>query len=318
MPSIVTSNTSIKSNIIADIAYNYSQKSNMSLALSQLRLSTGKKINQAADDISGFITSNSLTARNGGLKSALRSADEAINVVAIAQDSYDNISKLLSEIKSSAATAASSSLGTDEIVALGKASFRLAQQIQLVVDSTVFSGRQLLYGNFSAQFNVGANGSNSALNVNVNLSYNNEDLNVQSRNFNLFSITNNRDGGSVSNFGGITNLNLSVLNNISNSELGIFANSRIGETIASLADALQNVSNVAAYLGGIQNRLQSQNEIINSQITNYNSAISRIQDTNVADEQLNYSKNAFLQSSSLSSLSQANLSPFNLFRLFTN
>lgn len=318
MPSIVNTNNSIKSNIIADLALNYSQKSGTSLAQSQLRLSTGKRINQATDDISGFITSNTLIARNSELKSALRSSDEALNVVAIAQNSYENISNLLTEIKSSAATASSSSLGTDEIVALGKASYRLAQQIQLVVDSTAFSGRQLLYGNFSAQFTVGSSANNNTLKLNVNLSYNNTDLNVESGNFKLFSTKNNLDSSGISNFGGISNLDLSLLNSISNNELGIFANSVIGDTISSLADALKNISNVAAYLGGIQNRLQSQNEIINSQMVNYSSAISRIQDTNVADEQLNYSKSAFLQSSSLSSLSQANLSPFNLFRLFTN
>lgn len=318
MPTIISNGSRIRTNISAELAYNFAQKASSDLAQNQLRISTGQKINSASDDVSGFITAGALTARNGALKSALRSAGEAINVVSIAQDSYDNINQLLSDLKNSAATASNSSLGTDEIVSLGKASYRLAQQIQFVVDSSVFSGKQLLYGNFSAQFNVGNNGNNDILSVNVNLSADNADLNVESRNFKVFSIVDNQNGSSVSNFAGVSNLDLSVLNNISNDSLGIFANDIIKDTITSLSDAIQNISNVGAYLGGVQMRLESQNEISSSQIVNYNSAISRIKDSDIAQEQLNYSKNAFLQNSALNSLTQANLSPFNFFRLFTN
>ena len=73
--------------------------------------------------------------------------------------------------------------------------------------------------------------------------------------------------------------------------------------------ALNNVNIVAAYLGGIQNRLNSQEDLLKGQITNYNAAISRLEDADVALEQLELIKSQFLQQTSLVSLAQANQNP---------
>jgi flagellin len=98
--------------------------------------------------------------------------------------------------------------------------------------------------------------------------------------------------------------------------LGIFSTSQVSSTITSLANALTHVNKVASYLGGIQNRLNSQEELLQSQITNYNAAISRIEDADVATEQLNLIKNQFLQQTSLISLAQANQNPQAFLKLF--
>ena len=76
--------------------------SNRSIAKSQLRLSTGKRINSAADDVAGYITSRSLNSRNVSLKAALNSVGEAKNVTSISQDALDNITNLLTQIKDAA------------------------------------------------------------------------------------------------------------------------------------------------------------------------------------------------------------------------
>jgi flagellin len=83
----------------------------------------------------------------------------------------------------------------------------------------------------------------------------------------------------------------------------------------SLDKAITNVNKVATYLGGIQTRLSSQEETLTSQITNYKSAISRIEDADVAEEQMKLITNQFLQSASLISLSQANQSPTEFLQL---
>jgi flagellin len=84
----------------------------------------------------------------------------------------------------------------------------------------------------------------------------------------------------------------------------------------SLANAINNINKVATYLGGISNRLSSQEELLKSQITNYNAAISRIVDADVAKEQLYLIKSQFLQQTSIISLSQANQNPNAFMRLF--
>jgi len=149
MPTAISGGGRIRTNTPAENAYNALMKSNNVIAQSQLRLSTGKRINSAADDVAGYITSRSLGARNGALKSALKATGEAVNVSAISMDALDNINTLLTNIKDSAAQASSGALGTDEKVALAQGAYRLAQQIQFVVDSTVFGGSQLLQGSFA-------------------------------------------------------------------------------------------------------------------------------------------------------------------------
>lgn len=312
MPSILSTGARIRQNIPAENAYNALNAANQNIALRQLRLSTGKRINSAADDVAGYITSRSLSARNSSLKSALQIVGEAKNVTAISQDALDNIQSLINDIKTSASSASSGSLGTDEKVALAKGAYRLAQQIQFITDSTVFGGRQLLQGGYSGNFTVGFKADNSVLTIAIDLTTNNSDYNITGAASNNFDI----QATSATQFAGVQGLDLSSLDSVSDSDLGIFSSTNINTTLNSLSSALNNVNKVAAYLGGIQNRLDSQENLLSSQITNYNAAISRIEDADVATEQLDLIKSQFLQQSSLISLAQANQTPQSFLQLF--
>lgn len=320
MPVAISGEGRIKTNTPAENAYNSLIRSNQQIANSQLRLSTGKRINSAADDVSGYITSRSLGARNGALKAALRAVGEAGNVASIGMDALDNINTLLSQVKDAAASASSGALGTDEKVALAKGAYRLAQQVQFVVDSTAFGGKQLLQGAYSGDWTIGYYANNNLLKIGIDLTKGNADFDISSNNFDLnatSAATNAGGAGATAgSFAGVTGLSLESLNLISTSDLGIFASDKISATITSLATALTHVNKVASYLGGIQNRLNSQEELLQSQITNYNSAISRIEDADVAVEQLSLIKNQFLQQTSLISLAQANQNPQAFLKLF--
>lgn len=302
MPFAIGGNARIRTNTPAENAYNSLDISNRDISLRQLRLSTGKRINNAADDVAGYITSRALQARNGFLKSALLTVGDAQNTANIIMDSLDGINDLLAKIKDATSQAASGSLGTDEKVALAKAAFRLTQQIQTLADSTVFGGAQLLGGSFTANFIIGLDAKNTLLSLNIDMSTSNTDFNVAGGNFNVNSL-------SVSDFGSVAGLDLNRLNLVNSDDLGIFSSGEIGKTLTSLTKAIDNVNNVAAYLGGITNRLASQENLLNNQIVNYNAAISRIEDADVAKEQLQLIKSQFLQQGSLTSLTQANQNP---------
>jgi flagellin len=311
MPTVFSGDSRIRTNIPALNAYNALSSTNNDIALRQLRLSTGKRINSASDDVAGYITSRALNARNESLKSALNAVGEAKNVTAITQDALDNISGLLTKIKENASTASSGALGTDEKVALAKASYRLAEQLQFVVNSTVFGGKQLIDGSFSGTWTIGYNAANNLLTLEVDLKNNATaaaKFNVDT-NFDLNALT-------VTSFAGVTGLNMLSLNAITTTDLGIFSESQVGSTLTSLATAIGNVSKVASYLGGIENRLTSQDELLRSQITNYKAAVSRIEDSDVATEQLELVKSQFIQQASLISLAQANQNPQSFLQLF--
>jgi flagellin len=316
MPTAISGGARIRTNVPALNAYNALQIASNKIATSQLRLATGKRINTAADDVSGYITSRNLGARNSALKAALNSTGDAKNVTSITQDALDNIGNLLIDIKESAAIASSGALGTDEKVALAKGAYRLAQQVQFIVDSTVFGGEQLLWGDFTGDWTIGYYADDTLLEIEVDLTATNDDFNVAG-DFNL-NATNAAVAsiGTATDFAGISGLSLQNLDEVTNEELGIFSSTKVNSTLTSLANAIDNVNKVASYLGGIQVRLDSQTELLNSQITNYSAAISRIEDADVAKEQLDLVKNQFLQQASTISLAQANQTPNQYLQLF--
>lgn len=323
MATAISGGSRIRTNSAAENAYNALKASNDRIAVSQLRLSTGKRINSASDDVAGYITSRSLQARNSSLKTALKSVGEAKNVTAIVQDSLDNIQGLLNDIKGLASNAASGALGTDEKVALAKGAYRLTQQIQTIVDSTVFGGKELLDGDFSGDWNIGFSSKSELLNISLNLKNTNQaDFNLTgaaSNDFDLSATGSDFGSGSTTaatNFAGVAGLDLSKLDDITDQDLDMFAAENIATTLQSLSDAITNVNKVASYVGGIENRLTSQSNLLTSQITNYNAAISRIEDVEVAEEQLESIKQSFLQNVSLISLTQANQNPQSLLQLF--
>jgi flagellin len=328
MPSAISGDSRIRTNIPADNAYNALSAASDNIALRQLRLSTGKRINSAADDVAGYITSRSLSARNGALRAALNSAGDAKNVTSIAQDALDQISSLTVQIKDATAMASSGALGTDEKVALAKGAYRLAQQIQFITDSTVFGGKQLLQGAFTGEWVTGYYGNNDLMKIKIDLTTHNVDYNVNGS-FDLNSTVESTASrgaitGATGNFAGVSGLNLDDLNKVSNDDLGYFSyliesgedKSKVHLTLGSLATAIDNINKVASYLGGIEVRLNSQETMLKSQITNYKAAISRIEDADVATEQMELIKSQFLQQTSLITLSQANQNPQQFLQLF--
>ena len=310
MPFAVGGNARIRTNISAENAYNALEISNRDISLRQLRLSTGKRINNAGDDVAGYITSRHLAARNGALRSSLLTVGDAFNITNIGMDSLDNIYNLMVIIKEQTAQAASGAMGTDEKVALAKASYRMVEQIQTVCDSTVFGGRQLLDGTYSADFFVSTNAKNELLTIPISLEFDNPDYDVPGDYFNVNAM---RAGDY---FGGVMGLDMTLFYTVGdNDDMGIFSIDRIGQTMQSLDKAIQNINKTATYLGGISNRLTSQEDLLKGQITNYNAAISRIEDADVAKEQLSLIKSQFLQQASITSLAQANQNPQHYLKL---
>lgn len=310
MPFAIGGNARIRTNTPAENAYNALDISSRDMSLRQLRLSTGKRINNAADDVAGYITSRALEARNGSLKAALNAVGDAGNTSYIIMDGLENISQLLIKIRDATATAASGAMGTDEKVALAKSAYRMAQQIQTVVDSTVFGGRQLIDGSFSADFVIGTNAQHDLLTLNINLTTFNNDYDISSNYFTVNSMLSNM-------FGGVTGLDLRDLDNVSSTNLGVYEFDNIKDTLKMITSAHNNINKVASYVGGIVNRLNSQEDLLKNQVTNYNAAISRIEDADVAKEQLELIKSQFLQQASLVSLAQANQNPQSFLQLIT-
>lgn len=148
--------TRISTNIAALNNLNSLRSINTRLGTAQLRLATGKRINQAADDPAGLTIAMKLSARNEGLKAALGNIGDAKNMLSVAEGGLQQINDLLIEMKAKATQAASDTLGADERAAIQQQLESLAKQINDIVDETRWNDSKLLDGSVNKTLQTGA------------------------------------------------------------------------------------------------------------------------------------------------------------------
>ncbi len=142
----------INTNVSALKAYNSLFFTTKSMTATQERLSTGKRINAAADDPAGFILSRKLNVRADGLASASENVGNARNVLGVAEGGANNISKLIEEVRKNVARAADDSLSSDERIEIQSIVEELADEIDQVVETTRWGSQKLLDGTFQSKF----------------------------------------------------------------------------------------------------------------------------------------------------------------------
>jgi flagellin len=168
-------------------------------------------------------------------------------------------------------------LGSDELGAIVTQINDYLNEVGDIIGTTKFSDQKLLSGNFTGKaFQVGPDSTDQ---VKVSL-----DTLISSADFGLNSLT-TADVGSAA-------------------------------TIASIDKAINTVSTELQYVGSLENRLSSKAQMLNTTLTNTDSAISRIYDADLAKEQMSLMKYQILQSTATSMLAQANSAPQNYLTLF--
>ena len=147
----------INNNIAAFNAYRNLGVSDSQMAKSLEKLSSGFRINRAADDAAGLVISESLRAQVGGLKVAVRNAQDGISVVQTAEGALNEVHSMLQRMRDLAVQAANGSADTDARTAADNEYQALAGEITRMGTSTKFGATPLLDGTFSAiDFQVGA------------------------------------------------------------------------------------------------------------------------------------------------------------------
>jgi flagellin len=126
------------------------QSINKQLGVHQTRLSTGKRINSAADDPAGLTIATKLDSRSQGLKVALDNIGDAKNLLAVAEGGIGRISDIIIQMKNKAAQAASDTMGTAERSAIKEQLTAYAKQIDDIVEQTSWNGNKLIDGSKNA------------------------------------------------------------------------------------------------------------------------------------------------------------------------
>ena len=292
----------INTNISALNALKSLNDVNTRLSVSQLRLATGKRINSAADDAAGFSIAKKFNARSQGLGQALSNIGSAKNLMAVAEGHLNNILDILTQMKTKATQAADDSLGSSERNAIKAELNQLAVQIDLEVaqatwnSNSIFGGANATSGSASSvqfKFQIGA-GSSSTNDV---------------LSFDLLANAN------VSFDGGNTNYTSSGLN-VSIATTSVASNASARALMSNLDTAIEDVSEALSYIGSVVNRLTYQETSLTVARTNTDAARSRIEDADMAYEQLEATKLQILQQTASAMLAQANTSPQIIMQLF--
>ena len=246
---------------------------NRDLAETQLRLSTGFRINKAEDDAAGFSISAKLGARIAGLEQALSNAGDTKSVLDIAEASFNSIVDILTTLKTNATQAANDTLGSEERAFIQSQVDSLLNELDSITAQTVFQGNNLLDGSFNFTFQVGERTADT--------------INIQ--------IQQNSTGFSQ---GGLTLTGIQVDSQ---------ANS--AAALVSIDTAITAVAGAVNSLGIYQTQLSIREEILTQSINSNNAARSRIRDADFAREQSESIKLQILQQTAISALAQANVAP---------
>jgi flagellin-like hook-associated protein FlgL len=236
------------------------------------RLSSGFRINSAADDAAGLQISNRLTSQINGLDQAARNANDGISLAQVAEGAMEEITNSLQRIRNLAIQSQNGLNSSSDRAALQKEVTALKTEMSRIATTTQFGTQSLLSGGFSAKFLVGANANQ---NISINLS---------------------RSGGFGTSGLGLASLSISSVTGAS-------------AALAAIDSAIGVIDGARADLGALQNRFQATIRNLTNISENVSGARSRIRDTDFARETAELTRQQILQQTSTTVLAQANQRP---------
>lgn len=263
---------SINQNIAATNAYRNLANTQNDLGKSLEKLSSGFRINRAADDAAGLAISEGLRSQVGGLKVAARNAQDGISVVQTAEGALTEVHAILQRVRDLTVQGANDSNSAEARSNIETEITSLGTELTRIADSTNFNGTKLLDGSkASLTFQVGADGdANSAITVTLD--------NVKT---------------TVSGI----------------AALSVADHATAQASTGSVDTAIEAISTTRADLGAMQNRLEHTIKNVNVAVENLSASESRIRDTDMANEMVSFTRAQILSQAGTAMLAQANQIP---------
>ena len=236
------------------------------------RLSSGYRINQAADDAAGLAISENLRGNIRGLKQASRNSEDGVSLVQVAEGGLNEISNMLIRLRELGVQAASDTIGETERKFLDVEYQQLKSEIQRIAEVTEFNGRDLL------------NGTGGIIDIQVGV---HNDPFKDRISFN----------SSAAN---------STLESLALTAESLATKEQAQSSLSTVDSAMTSVNAMRANFGAMQNRLNSTIANLGIAHENLSAANSRIRDTDVASETAELTRNSILMQAGVSVLGQAN------------
>ena len=277
-------------------------------AKSTEKLSSGYKINRAADDAAGLAISEKMRRQIRGLTQASANAQDGISCVQTAEGALNEVHDMLHRITELAVKGETATLTSTDRAYIQTEVQQLMSEIDRVQSTTTFNEQNLLTGEFtSKQLQVGAE---AGQHIGITI----QNMSVQG----LMDLATANQGDKVYSTGGSNTSNIktaadqvmeSFYTSFDKDDMTTVAEEKGFASLNAVVKAmLQEVSKQRSDLGSVQNRLEHTISNLDNIVENTTSAESAIRDTDIATEMVKYSNNNILQQAGTSMLSQANQS----------
>jgi flagellin len=246
------------------------------------KLSSGYRINRAADDAAGLAISEKMRGQIGGLAQAQRNAQDGISLVQTAEGSLNEVHSMLQRVRDLKVQYNNGTLSTDDKVAIAAEVSQIAGEVKNITEDTKFNGTAV-FGTGTFSFQVGANDGETIATSAANLSV---------------AIGSAGTGGLAE----LTGLSTAALADTALATGGL-------SSVGVIDNAIKNVSTARANFGAVQNRLEHRLNNLATYQENLTSSESRIRDVDMAAEMTKFTKFNILQQAGTSMLAQANQAP---------
>jgi flagellin len=299
--------TVINTNTAASITANALTKNERAMSQAMERLSTGQRINSASDDAAGLAIASRMTSQVNGLNMAVRNANDAISMIQTADGALVEVSSMLQRMRELAVQAASGTMGTTDITALGVEFGALEDQIQTISVNTQWNGVALLDGQLgSKNIQVGANASQT-----IAIEF--ADLNTDFAGNSGTTTT----AGASTNAAGALDIFVELEAAAAGTDADSSATTSEDKDLASatvngssvftrLDAAISRLDAHRATLGATINRLEYAADNLSNVSQNTSASRSRVLDADYASETTELARTQIIQQAATAMLSQAN------------
>ena len=264
------------------------------LQTSTKRLSTGLRVNSAADDAAGLAIRELMRTDITALQQGVRNANDAISLIQTADGALGVIDEKLTRMKELAEQAATGTYDSTQRLMIESEYQAMASEITRIANSTDFNGIHLLNGNLSSSTHSGA-GMTSTGKLKVHFGTAND----SAEDYYYIQI-----GASTASALGVGNQ--ATASSATADARTVSTQEQAQKALLGLTNAVVSKDKIRAHLGALQNRLENTISNLTTQAENLQSAESRISDVDVATEMTSFVRNQILTQSSVAMLSQAN------------
>jgi flagellin len=309
----------INTNIKSLVSQNALNKNNDALASAMQQLSTGKRINSAADDAAGLAISSRMTSQIRGLDQAVRNANDGISLLQNAEGALNEVTNMMQRMRELSVQAANDTNTSSDRVSLNLEYGQLMQEINRIAQNTQWNGMSIMNNTTSGASAIGTGGTvaeptaEGAELRNIKFQVGANANQIISAQFKDFSVPMTDAGipdtaavpADTQIFSGDAQLN----------DTDIISASNANTAIARLDAALGKITDERATYGAVINRLTYAGDNLTNVSQNTSESRSRIMDTDYAKSSAELARAQIISQAATAMLAQANQSPQSVLKL---